>query len=133
MEDGLRRVGVASGPLPQINALRMRAETRSMALTLTTMISITAQVSAYWKPRMISHTTTPIPPPPTTPTTPTLPTMITIPAQVSAYWKPRMISHSTTPMPPAPTMPTTDAERTLASKRYKVNEIHSGITCGITP
>ena len=30
-------------------------------------------------------------------------------------------------------MPTTEAERTFDSKRYRANEIHSGITCGSTP
>ncbi|MNH46866.1 hypothetical protein D3C79_1098380 [compost metagenome] len=40
-----------------------------MAVTLTMMMIITAQVSAYWKPRMISHNTTPMPPAPTMPTT----------------------------------------------------------------
>lgn len=53
----------------QINARRMRADSTSIRLTVTTIISITAQVCAYWNPRMISHSTTPIPPAPTMPTT----------------------------------------------------------------
>ena len=40
-----------------------------MAETVTMMMIITAQVSAYWKPRMISHRITPMPPAPTMPTT----------------------------------------------------------------
>ncbi len=51
--------------------LRICAETRSMKLTVATMISMTAAVSAYWKPRIISHNTVPMPPhrpcPPRTP------------------------------------------------------------------
>src|SRR5687767_6366179 len=54
---------------PYTSDLRMRAEMMSMTLTLTTMMIITAHVSAYWKPRMISHSTTPMPPAPTMPTT----------------------------------------------------------------
>lgn len=52
-----------------MKSLRMRAETRSITLTPTMTISITALVSAYWKARTISHSTTPMPPAPTMPTT----------------------------------------------------------------
>ena len=62
-------LGQCHGEKPQIMVLRMRADTTSIRLTVTTMMSITAQVSAYWKPRMISHSTTPMPPAPTMPTT----------------------------------------------------------------
>jgi hypothetical protein len=49
--------------------LRSCAETRSMTDTDTTSISSTAAVCAYWKPRITSHSTMPMPPAPTMPTT----------------------------------------------------------------
>jgi hypothetical protein len=41
----------------------------SIATTNTTTMIITAQVWAYWKLRMMSHNTMPMPPAPTMPTT----------------------------------------------------------------
>jgi len=49
--------------------LRSHAENTSMMETVTTSISSTAQVCAYWKLRITSYSTTPMPPAPTMPTT----------------------------------------------------------------
>ena len=53
----------------QIRRRRRREDSRSITETVATSISSTAAVSAYWKPRITSHSTMPMPPAPTMPTT----------------------------------------------------------------
>ena len=55
--------------IPQIHCLRIMAETKSSKLTTTTIISSNAAVCPYSKLRIASHSSMPIPPAPTIPTT----------------------------------------------------------------
>src|SRR6476661_8316673 len=53
----------------QMNIFLRREDARSIRLTVSTIRIRTAQVCAYWKPRITSHSITPMPPAPTMPTT----------------------------------------------------------------
>ena len=60
---------MASCPVVQTRRLRSCAEARSISENATTSISSTVAVCAYWKLRITSHSTMPMPPAPTMPTT----------------------------------------------------------------